>query len=139
MIKQKIGEFDLMVSNREIKINALTEEARAKLKSGDRNSAKHLLFKIKFYEIYQKIMNKTIYKLEEKNIKLEMLNNYSNEDLNEFEQSYYSIIKNLDEEIKKATLAKKDEKEIDDDLSKLEGNKIGINFIKFMKWITITI
>ena len=68
-----------------------------------------------------------------------MLNNYSNEDLNEFEQSYYSIIKNLDEEIKKAKLAKKDEKEIDDDLSKLEGNKIGINFIKFMKWITITI
>ena len=60
-----------------------------------------------------------------------MLNNYSNEDLNEFEQSYYSIIKNLDEEIKKATLAKKDEKEIDDDLSKLEGNIIDNNYIKF--------
>ena len=60
-----------------------------------------------------------------------MLNNYSKEDLNEFEQQYYSLIKNLDEEIKNAKLSEKDEEEIDDDLSKLEGNKIDNNDIKF--------
>ena len=65
-IEQKIAEFGLMVSNTEIKISALNEEARAKLKSGERNFAKHILFKIKFYEINQKIINETIYKLEEK-------------------------------------------------------------------------
>ena len=66
MIKQKIDEFNLMASNREANIRALTEEARAKLESDDRDSVKRLLFKIKRFEIYQKILKETIDKLEEK-------------------------------------------------------------------------
>lgn len=70
MIKQKIDEFHLMESNREANIRTLNEEARAKLKSGDRDSAKRLLFKIKRFEIYQKILKETIDKLQEKKNKI---------------------------------------------------------------------
>ena len=133
MIDDKIKEFEVRVMNNQDRINALTVEAREKLKLGDRNSAKRMLCKIKVLEFSLKIWNETINKLEEKKIKLDISNNFSDEDLNEFEQSYYSIIKNLNEEIKNATFPKEDGKEIDDDLSKLEGNKIDNNDMKFTK------
>lgn len=133
MIDQKVKEFELLVERNQQRINALNEELRVKLKLGDRNSAKRILFKAKLLEISQKIRNETYNKLEEIHIKLGMSNNYSDEDLNEFEQSYYSIIKNSNEEIKNAKLPKENSKEIDDDLSKLEGNKIDNNDMKFTK------
>lgn len=127
MIDQKIKEYELKMNNNQEIINALTEETKNKLKSGDKNSAKRLLFKIKVFKISQKIWNETYNKLEEIQIKLGMSDSYSDEDLNEFEQSYYSIIKNSNEKIKNATI----EKENDDDLSQLEGNKIDNYDMKF--------
>ena len=116
-----------MNNNQEI-INALTEETKNKLKSGDKISAKRLLFKIKVFKISQKIWNETYNKLEEIQIKLGMSDSYSDEDLNEFEQSYYSIIKNSNEKIKNTTI---DGNEIDDNLNELEGNKIDNYDMKF--------
>lgn len=127
MIDQKIKEYELKMNNNQEIINALTEETKNKLKSGDKNSAKRLLFKIKVFKISQKIWNETYNKLEEIQIKLGMSDSYSDEDLNEFEQSYYSIIKNSNEKIKNATI----EKENDDDLNELEGNKIDNYDMKF--------
>ena len=106
MIDQNIKEFELKMNNNQEIINALTEETKNKLKSGDKNSAKRLLFKIKIFKISQKIWNETYNKLEEIQIKLGMSDSYSDEDLNEFEQSYYSIIKNSNEKIKNATIEK---------------------------------
>ena len=125
MIDQKIKEFELLVCNIQERKKALTEEAKVKLKLGDKNSAKRILSKTKLLVISEKIRNETINKLEEQLIKLGMSDNYSDEDLNEFEQSYYSIIKNLNEEIKNAKFTE------DDDLSKFEGNKIDNNDMKF--------
>ena len=128
MIDQKIKEYELKMNNNQEIINALTEETKNKLKSGDKISAKRLLFKIKVFKISQKIWNETYNKLEEIQIKLGMSDSYSDEDLNEFEQSYYSIIKNSNEKIKNTTI---DGNEIDDNLNELEGNKIDNYDMKF--------
>ena len=128
MIDQKIKEYELKMNNNQEIINALTEETKNKLKSGDKISAKRLLFKIKVFKISQKIWNETCNKLEEIQIKLGMSDSYSDEDLNEFEQSYYSIIKNSNEKIKNTTI---DGNEIDDNLNELEGNKIDNYDMKF--------
>ena len=125
MIDQKIKEFELLVCNIQERKKALTEEAKVKLKLGDKNSAKRILSKTKLLVISEKIRNETINKLEEQLIKLGMSDNYSDEDLNEFEQSYYSILNNLNEEIKNAKFTE------DDDLSKFEGNNIDNNDMKF--------
>ena len=49
MLDQKIKEQELRLQNLETKTNALQEEAKAKLKAGDKNGAKRVLAKKKKY------------------------------------------------------------------------------------------
>ena len=49
MLDQKIKDLELRISNLETKTNALQEEAKAKLRAGDKAGAKRILGKKKKY------------------------------------------------------------------------------------------
>ena len=71
MLDQKIKEQELRISNIETKTNALQEEAKAKLKAGDKAGAKRILAKKKKYVDQIKQIEGAMAMMEEQKMMLE--------------------------------------------------------------------
>jgi DNA-binding FrmR family transcriptional regulator len=71
MLDQKIKEQELRISNIETKTNALQEEAKAKLKQGDKAGAKRILAKKKKYVDQIKQIEGAMAMMEEQKMMLE--------------------------------------------------------------------
>ena len=74
MLDQKIKEQELRLENIERKTNALQEEAKAKLKAGDKGGAKRILAKKKKYVEQMKQIEGAIAMMEEQKFMLTNVN-----------------------------------------------------------------
>ena len=71
MLDQKIQEQELKLNNLETKTNALQDEAKAKLRAGDKNGAKRILAKKKKYVEQMKTIEGAISMMEEQKMMLD--------------------------------------------------------------------